>query len=213
MSVRTLRMGGWILLAAAVLSIVSTILGFVIPGPAGPNGPSSNIVSVVSIITGILLLVGLAAAYMAQSKSLGTLGLIGLIALLLTTLLFDIVLSILQIIVISTMPTSSFSGGPPPFLFVLFIVGTLLEVIGGVLLGLRIIQTHVYPVLSGWLLIAGVVLSAIDFPLQGTISMVVNIVSTILVFAALGWIGFVVGTRAEEAVLPPVGSVPGGISQ
>src|SRR2546430_12160787 len=92
MSPKMIRWGGWILLLGAAISIVATVLEFVIPGPVGFDGPPSNIVSVINLIAGVLLLLGLPAAYVAYSKQLGTLGLIGCIAIWLTALLFDIVL-------------------------------------------------------------------------------------------------------------------------
>jgi hypothetical protein len=174
------------------------VLGLVIPGPAGFSGPPSNVVSVINLIAGVLLLVGLPAVYVAHSNQLGRLGLIGCIAIWLTALLFDIVLGIIAIIVVSSSNAASLAGAPPPALFALFIIGTVLELIGGVLLGLRIIQTRVYASLTGWLLIVGVVLSAVGFPLNGTMSMIVQTVSSLLVFVALGWLGYAVASQPVE---------------
>jgi hypothetical protein len=206
MSSRTVQMGGWILLIAAVISIVATALQFAIPGPLGQNGPPSNVLSVVNVIAGLLLLVGLPAVYRTKSKQLGTLGLIGTIALWVTALLFDIVLSIISIIVVSNVAASSLSGGPPPALFVLFIVGTGLQLLGGLLLGLRIIQTGAFSKLIGWFLIAGGVLSALGFPLNGVSSAIVNTLSSILFFVALGWLGYALATQGREAARPSASS-------
>src|SRR6266516_8145361 len=63
MSSRTLRIAGWLLVIAAVISLVSTVLGIVIPGPAGPNGPPTNFVSIINIVAGVLFLVSLPSAY------------------------------------------------------------------------------------------------------------------------------------------------------
>jgi hypothetical protein len=203
-------MGGWILLIGAVISIVATALQFAIPGPLGQNGPPSNVVSVVNVIAGLLFLVGLPAIYRTKSKQLGMLGLIGTIAIWLTALLFDIVLSIITILVVSRVPASSLSGGPPPAIFVLFIVGTLLQLLGGILLGLRIIQTGAFAKLIGWFLIAGGVLSAIAFPLNGVSSAIVNTLSSILFFAALGWLGYAIATQGIEAAKPSASSTTDG---
>jgi hypothetical protein len=152
MSSRTLRMGGWLLVIAAVLSLVTTVLGIVIPGPAGPNGPPPNIVSIINIISGILFLVGLPAAYLVQRRQVGILGLIGIIALWLTALLFDIVLSIISMTFVPSSQAAA--GSPPAFLFALFITGSVLELIGGILFGLKTIQARVFPAAIGWLLIS-----------------------------------------------------------
>ncbi|HEV2655222.1 MAG TPA: hypothetical protein VGU68_14970 [Ktedonobacteraceae bacterium] len=68
MSSRTLRMGGWLLVIAAVLSLVTTVLGFVISGPAGPDGPPSDVISIINLVAGILFLIGLPAAYMDRGN-------------------------------------------------------------------------------------------------------------------------------------------------
>ncbi len=210
MSSRTVQMGGWILLIGAVISIVAAALQFAIPGPLGQNGPPSNVVSVVNVIAGLLLLVGLPAVYRTKSKQLGTLGLIGTIAIWVTALLFDIVLSIITMIAVSNVPTSSLSGGPPPALFVLFIAGGVLQLLGGLLLGLRIIQTGAFSKLIGWFLIAGGVLSAISFPLNGVSSTIVNTLSSLLFFVALGWLGYAIATQVIEAARPLANSTTDG---
>src|SRR5579859_3863638 len=117
MSSRTVKIGGWILLIGAVISIGATALQFVIPGPLGQNGPPSTVVTVVNVIAGLLLLGGLPAVYRAKSRQLGTLGLLGMVAIWLTALLFDLVLGIITILVVSKAPASSLSGAPPPALF------------------------------------------------------------------------------------------------
>src|SRR5204863_156246 len=118
--------------------------------------------------------------------------LIGCVALWLTALLFDVVLGVIAVIVVSSSGPAFAAGPPPPAIFALFIIGTVLELIGGVLLGLRIIQTRVYASLTGWLLIVAVVLSAVGFPLEGTMSAIVQTVSSVLLFVALGWLGYVI---------------------
>jgi len=195
-------MAGWLLLIAAVISLVSTVLGIVIPGPAGPNGPPANIVSVINLVAGILFLVSLPSAYLAQ-KQVGVVGLIGIIALWITVVLFDIVLSIISIIFVSSNQVSSATGSPPTYLFILFLVGTILALIGGVLLGLRTIQVRVFPAAIGWLLIVAAILNAVDFPLQGTISTIVSTLSSVLLFVSLGWLGYAITTHAAEAVMEP----------
>ncbi len=201
MSSRTLRMGGWLLVIAAVISLVTTVLGIVIPGPAGPNGPPPNVVSIINIIAGILFLVGLPIAYMAQRRQVGILGLIGIIALWLTALLFDIVLSIISM---TFVPSSQAAvSSPPPLLFALFIIGSALELIGGILFGLKTIQARVFPAAIGWLLIIAAVLNAVDFPLQGTISTIVSTASSVLLFVGFGWLGYLITAHAAEAVIEP----------
>lgn len=195
-------MGGWLLLSAAVISLVSTVLGFVIPGPAGVNGPPGNVVSIISIVAGVLFLVSLPSAYLAQ-KQVGVVGLIGIIALWITVVLFDIVLSIISIVSLSSNQVSSASGAPPAYLLTLFLVGTVLALIGGVLFGLRTIQVRVFPAAIGWMLIVAAILNAVDFPLEGTISTIVGTLSTTLLFIGLGWLGYAITTHATEAVMEP----------
>lgn len=204
MSPKTVRWGGWILLLGAAISIVGDVLSLIIPGPAGFSGPSSNIVSAVNIIAGVLLLLGLPAAYVVHSKQLGILGLIGCIALWLTALLYDIVLGVITIIAVLSFSAASLAGPPPPALFALIIGGTVLEVIGGVLFGIRIIQTRTYAVVIGWLLIVGVLVGAVGFPLQGIVSAVVNTISSLFLFVAFGWLGYIVASRSVEVAAQSV---------
>src|SRR5438045_846849 len=83
-------------------------------------------------------------------------------------------------------------SGPPAT------VVSILMLTRGVLLGLRIIQTRVYASLTGWLLIVAVVLSAVGFPLEGTMSAIVQTVSSVLLFVALGWLGYVIASLPVE---------------
>ncbi|HEV2655223.1 MAG TPA: hypothetical protein VGU68_14965 [Ktedonobacteraceae bacterium] len=132
---------------------------------------------------------------------MGILGLIGIIALWLTALLLNIVWPISGIVFIASGQSSA--GGLPAFLFILFIVATALELIGGILFGLKTIQARVFPAAIGWLLIVAVILNAVDFPLQGTISTVVSSTSNVLLFAGLSWLGYLITTRVAEAVIEP----------
>jgi hypothetical protein len=208
MSPRTLQMGGWILLGAAVLSIVGTALQFVIPGPLGLDGPPSNVVSVMNIVAGILFLVSLPVAYMKQSKQVGVVGLIGIIALWLTFLLIDVVLSILAIVLIASNAVPSSLDAFPPALFALFIAATVLAVIGGILFGIKTFQAHIFPALIGPLLIVGAILTGVSFPLEGNISTIVNTLGNVLLFAGLGWLGYTIATQAETGTMPSGSSVP-----
>jgi hypothetical protein len=206
MSPSTLRVSGWILLLAAVLSIIGLLLGFVLPGPQGQNGPSSVPVTIVNLIAGIGFLLGLPSAYLAQRNQVGIVGLIGIIALWLTAFLFDIVLNILPLAIFSGPPTPASAGSPPPFIFALFIIGTLLELIGGILLGLRTIQGRVFPSLIGWILIVAVVLSAVSFPLEGAVSVIVSTISNALLFVGFGWFGYAIAMRAIGTFVQPAGT-------
>lgn len=203
MSPWTLRMRGWLLVIAAAISIASTALAFVLPGPVGPDGPPSNAVSVVNFIAGILFLVSISAAYTAQKKQVGVLGLFGIIALWLTAFLYYIVLSSVDFIAVSSNQASSLSGSPPPYLFALVAVGTVVEVSGGILFGIRTIQARVFPNLIGWILIAAAVLAAIDFPLEGNIAMMVNVLSNVLLFLGIGWLGYAVVKQTTEVMVQP----------
>lgn len=212
MSPRVLHWSGWTLLIGALVSIVSAFLTFAIPGPAGQSGPSSIPVSVVSLVGGILILLGLPASYMRQAKQVGRLGLIGFIALWLTALLFAIVLSIIGIVAVSSNPASAFAGPPPPFLMVFFLVGTVLEVIGGALFGIMTIRAHVFPSLIGWMLIVAVILGLVGFPLSGVISTIVGTVSSVLLFLALAWLGYALASQPTEEVVQSAGSATGASS-
>ncbi len=201
MSSRTLRMGGWLLVIAAVLSLVTTVLGIVIPGPAGPNGPPPNVVSIINIIAGILFLVSLPVAYMVQKRQVGIVGLIGIIALWLTALLFDIVLSIISM---TFVPSSQAATASPPRIPLRALHRRIsMELIGGILFGLKTIQARVFPAAIGWLLIVAAILNAVDFPLQGTISTIVSTASSVLLFVAFGWLGYAITTHVAEAVIEP----------
>jgi hypothetical protein len=204
MSSQTRQITGWFLVIAAVLSVAGTILGLVIPGPAGSDGPPSNIVSLVDLGAGILFLVGLPMAYREQKPQIGILGLIGVIGLLLNFALFDIVLHLASLVAVSSNHASDLASNP--YLPVLFIGIPLLQVIGSVTFGLGVIRARIFSALIGWLLLASALTVIIDFlPLSGTGSVIVQILSDMLLFLSIGWLGFAIASRASKTATLPAG--------
>lgn len=203
MSSQTRQITGWLLVIAAVLSVAGTILGLVIPGPSGSDGPPSNSVSLVDLSAGILVLVSLPMAYREQKPQIGILGLIGVIGLWLTFALSDVVLHLASLVAVSSNHASALASNP--YLPVLFIGIPLLQVIGSATFGLGVIRARIFSALIGWLLLASALTVIVDFPLSGTGEVIVQILSDMLLFLSIGWLGFAIASRASKTAPLPAG--------
>ena len=163
----SLRLGGRCLLIGGIGSILSSLLVFLIPGPVGISGPSSIPANVVMILSGLFLLGGVPALYRAQARLVGTLGLVGMLFLWVAVILGWLVLSSVEILDVAMPSSIPHPGGegPPPLALIPAILGELCFLIGGLIVGIKIIQAHVFPAAIGW-----VILIAAALLIPGTIA-------------------------------------------
>jgi hypothetical protein len=194
------RLAAIALLVGSVLTVLTGILGFFFPGPLGMVGPPPVWLAWISIVAGILTLVGLPLVYRAFGKNAGATGLIGFIALFLALLIFTVVSNLIVVIFFTNyVPPKTPSTTPPApdFIFLIFIVGGILLLIGVILLGITILRTHVFPHWTAWTLIAAGVLNAITLlPLPDLASTILGPVSELIGILTLAWFGYLLAFKS-----------------
>lgn len=204
------RASGLALLLGALLFIIGNVLSTVLfPGNSTPTQLSSALyvsVSVLSFIGGSLLLLGLPGIVARQAARAGWLGLVGFILTILGGLLFTsftvvsfLILPWLAVIAPQSAAQLTSANGPPAF-FVYFLVASLLNAVGGVLLGIATMRARVLPQWAGLLIIVSAVLLLVAFPLTGIISSIVSIVASVLFALGLGRIGYALWTTKGETL-------------
>ena len=197
----SVRLQSQLLLVGAIGAILSSLLIFLLPGPAGVDGPGSIPTNVVAILSGLLLLVGLPALYRAQAKQIGILGLVGVALLWVATVLLFLVLSSVQILDAAVPGSIPHPGGdgPPPLAIISLILGVVLTVIGGVIAGITMIRAHVLRVSIGWVILISSVLLLLSAPLGGRGLLGVILTSTCLglFYAGVAWAGATLSFRGK----------------
>jgi FtsH-binding integral membrane protein len=141
------------------------------------------------------LIGGFLAVSQAHSKQLGFIGLLGIVLFCLAAFLFEVVLSIVAIVL------GKHTGPEAPTLLV--IAGTILQFLGCILFGIRILHTRVFPRTLGWVLIVVAGLVIVSFALPESASELVITGNSVLLFLACGWLGYLVATQITEAITPP----------
>ncbi|MBO0793398.1 MAG: hypothetical protein J2P36_20935, partial [Ktedonobacteraceae bacterium] len=104
------------------------------------------------------------------------------------------------------VPQGGQDVAPPASIFAFIIVATLVQLLGGLVLGIATLRARVFPVAIGWLLIASAVLAGLAFPLEGMANTIVSGVSDLLLALALSWSGYLLTktarTAAQEVPMP-----------
>ena len=196
-----IRLQGQFLLVGAIGAILASLFIFLIPGPEGPTDIGSLPTNVVAILSGLLLLVGLPALYRAQAKQMGTLGLVGVVLLWVAAVSLLLVLTSVQILGLVAPGSIPHPGGdgPPPAAVIPALLGGVLILIGGVIVGIKTIQAHVFQTSIGWvILIASVLLIPMAFADGNSNSLLSNILINTdlgLFYAGLAWAGATLSFR------------------
>lgn len=158
------RLSAISLLIGVVLSIVSTVAGLF-----GSSDPASNFAITIAFVQfagGTLGVLGLPGVYARQSQRAGVLGLIGIALIIVAVLMLGIVGTALNVLILPFIATHApaLARQEPPALGLFFIVGGLIEVIGGICFGIATMRAAVLPRWAGLLLIVGVLVQFIgDF--------------------------------------------------
>jgi hypothetical protein len=197
----SIRLNGQFLLVGAIGAILSLLLIFLIPGPDGLSGPESIATNVVAVLSGLLLLVGLPALYRAQAKQIGILGLVGVVLLWVGMVLVLLVLSFVQILDVAVPGSIPHPGGdgPPPLALIPAIVGQVLILVGGVIVGITTIRSHIFASAIGWVMTITSILVLLTAPLNntGVLGMIIANSARALVFASLAWAGATLSFRGN----------------
>ncbi|HLY31893.1 MAG TPA: hypothetical protein VKQ36_12760 [Ktedonobacterales bacterium] len=198
MSVRTLRWSGWLLLFGSFAFIAGSL-----PGLFGDTSQAVTIALLVVMIAGALVaLVGLPAIYAKQAKQVGWLGLVSFLAALLASVMLGIVANV-YFLVTPAATSGSGSAQPSPLLLLGVLGGSVLELIGGVIFGILTIRAHVFPAVTGWILILAGILSLAFF--TPGLNDIGGTIAEMALFLAFGWMGYHLAFRsAPSAALSPV---------
>ena len=216
---RLYRLSGFALVIGAVLAAVSSVVsGVVFPDsntPAAATDPLSVLLSLIGVVGTILALLGLPGMYLRGARDGGLVWLVGVVLIALTGMLFGVFLGLISVIVFPYLASRApdvFGGGPPPAFFAVFIIGTLANVFGGILMGIPMITKRVYPRWCGYLMLVEAVLAAAGFFVNGPgpssiFSQILNDVSALPLFVVLGWAGYELWSGRAAASGVATGSV------
>jgi hypothetical protein len=200
------RLGGLALVVGAVISFVATLLNTILFSGNDPTPYAGNAlfvpVNVLSALGAGLLLLGLPVLYLSRPEGWGVLGLIGFVLVFATGLMFGIFFSLLSALLLPYLaqqaPATVKGNGPPAF-FPFFIFGIVVEVIGLLLLAVPIVRGFVAERWVGYVLIAAAALGVVGFFVSGNgptnplLALLGNL-GSLLLFVALGWLGYLLWT-------------------
>ena len=212
------RLAGMALMVGAVLSFVGNLLNTLLfsgndPTPYAGN-PLFVPVNLLSVLGTALLLFGLPVLYLSGPEGWGVLGLIGFLLVFATGLMFGVFFSLLGALLLPYLvqhaPDTVKGNGPPAF-FPFFIVGTVFQVVGLLLLAVPIVRGFVAERWVGYVLLAAAVLGVVGFFLGGgsgptnPLIALIGSLGTLLLFVALGWLGYLLWTahtRLRDRLAP-----------
>ena len=196
------RMAGLALLVGAILDFVATLVNTLVFSGNDPTPYAGNRLfvptNIVSVVATSLLLIGVPVLYLSRPEGWGVLGLIGFVLIFATGLMFGVFFSLLSALLVPYLvqhaPDTLKGNGPPSF-FPFFIIGTVCEVVGMVLLAVPMIRGYIAERWVGYVMLAGAVFGVVGFFVGGSghsnplIALVGNL-SSLLLFVALGWLGY-----------------------
>jgi hypothetical protein len=201
------RLSGLLLLAGAILSIVSSVgSGILFPDPSSPSAATNPVnvsLSVIGVIGTILALLGLPGAYLVRAAVGGVMWLLGVLLIAVTGMLFGIFAALTFAILfpaIGAQAPNLLSQGPPAAFLGVFIIATIANVVGAALMGVAMLRRQMFPRWCGWLMILEAVLAAVSFVANGPsssglLSQILNAVSALPLFIVLAWIGYALWSR------------------
>jgi hypothetical protein len=160
---RLIRSAGSISVAAAVLIIVSQLIGFFAfdPDPANLSEAvtttTATLYNILKLLGFFLLLLGLIGLYAHQSVEAGTLGLIGFLVAFLGTMLVagDWWFEAFAVPYLANVAPQALEGGASGTLVVGGLAGFVLFALGWVLFGLASFRARVFPRWAAIVLIVG----------------------------------------------------------
>ena len=149
------RLSGFALVIGATLAALSSIVsGVVFPDssdPATATNPVNVLLNVMGVVGTMLALLGLPSMYARGAREGGLVWLLGVVLIAITGMLFGIFLGLMSVLVFPVLASRApdlFGGGPPPSFFPVFIIGTLANVFGAILMGIPMIAKQVYPLVE-----------------------------------------------------------------
>jgi hypothetical protein len=197
-----IRLSGLALVLGAVLSAISSIgVGVAFPDTGNPAAATNSLnvlLNLVGVVGAMLALLGLPGMYARVAREGGVVWLVGVVLIAITGMLFGIFFGLMGTLVfpaLASQATNPFGEGPPPSFFALFIVGTLANVFGAILMGIPMITKQIYPRWCGYLMIVEAVLAVVGFLANGPgpsslVGQILNVAGPLPLFLVLGWAGY-----------------------
>jgi len=196
------------LIIGSIGVILGPLLNLLIPGPLGANGPGSIPSNVFVVVGAILVLVGLPAFYRSYAEQMKTVGKIGVGLVCAGIILALIVLGLVQIYADLTIPSpipSTIVVAPPLGVVVLAFGGAAVFVIGGVIVGIKMIRGSNSPRWIGWMLIIGSIILFFSAPIPNPVlSTAVEVVGFVIFFGSLDWAAARIGSSLGVPPNPAV---------
>jgi hypothetical protein len=195
------RLSGISLLIGSLLTFIGTL-----PDTFNPGSISTLHVlgSVVNLIGIMLIVLGVPGMYARQAERAGILGLIGSILTVFFVLMAGYAGNIVSAFIAPFLAAHSLQQTQAPIGLVLFafIIGSLLGMLGGILLGFATMRAAILPRWAGALLIAGgVLLFGGNFlPFGRTVSSI----GVLLFLSGLAWLGAAVWSKPPTAIQAPL---------
>lgn len=196
------RLSGLALLIGVVLWAGSTIVsGIAFPDNSdivAATNPFSILLSLVGVIGTILALLGLPGMYARTAREGGLVWLVGVVLTAITALLFGVFLGLMGVLVFPVLATRApdlFSEGPSPGFFVLFIIATLANVFGAILMGIAMLRRRIYARWCGYVLFAQAVLAVLGFVTNGPgatslLGQILGVITPLPLAIVLGFAGY-----------------------
>ena len=195
------RLCGLSLLIGAGLSAISAVVSsLAFPDStdvAAAANPLNILISLVGVVGTILALLGLPGLYARWARAGGLAWLIGVVLIAISGMLFGIFLGLMSVIVFPTLAARApdlFREGPPPSFFPLFIVATLANLLGALLMGIAMLKGSILPRWCGYLMLVEAVLALVSFfvngPSSSLLGQIINAISPLPLFVVIGWAGY-----------------------
>ena len=198
------RLSGAALALGGLVSLLAyTATSLLFPNESDPTYAANPLFVPLHLVvfTGaMLLLLGLPGLAVEAARRAGPSALLGVILLNLTGAMFGVFFTLLQVMIFPYLaeqaPQLLADDVGPPGLVLFFIFGTLALVVGSILLALPLLRGQLRPRGAGYMLVGAAALAVLLFFLEtpdsptNSLSNLVDLLSTDLLFVALGWLGY-----------------------
>jgi hypothetical protein len=163
-----------------------------------PAWAATNLIGIVAVL---LVIVGLPGLYAGRADRAGRLGLTALVAIGISGLMFPFFFGLVSLMIFPWLAdkapalVSGSNSGPPSF-FVFFIIGTIIQLVGTVLLAILFLGGRLLPLWIGFVFAASAIMAVVGFFLSGPngpSNLIVNLLSNLsplLLLAGLTYMGY-----------------------
>jgi hypothetical protein len=200
-----LRFSGLAVMVGAALSLLQVLVSSLAYSRNDPtayvNDPGYTATNLLGIVAVLLVIVGLPGVYASRADRAGVLGLIALVSIGITGLMFPFFFGLVSVMIFPWLADKapsvvSGSNSGPPSVFVFFIIGTLIQLVGTALLAILFLRGRLLPRWVGFIFAASAIMAVVGFFLSGPngpSNAVINLLSNLsplLMLAGLTYMGY-----------------------